>query len=385
MRILIATGIFKPELGGPATLAVELGKRLSATGHSVTVVTYSDQASYSFDKEFPFRIVRVKRLHNKLLNYLKYFFKVRKEMLRHDVVYSLDWFSAGVPLMLAAKNLGKKYVVRVGGGYIWEKYLMEGKPPVTLKQFYEQGLQKHYRFMFLCIRHVLRQASVVIFNSEIQRELYIKQYDLIPEKTTTIFNAIPENRLSNLVQSYHENPLDRDKEIVFAGRYIKMKNVESLIRAFVDFKDPTFKLILIGEGPQEKILRDLVHELNLSGRVTFLPLMSQAELYRRIAHCYLVVIPSWTDVSPHQAYECLALGIPFLMTKENYLSIHDQIPLMIDPTSVPDITEKLNSLLDEKTYTDFVQAERAISFHHSWSEVISQHLRIFMKLSKNDL
>ena len=54
-------------------------------------------------------------------------------------------------------------------------------------------------------------------------------------------------------------------------------------------------------------------------RVVFLPTMSQSDLYYRIASSYVIVIPSWTDVSPNQAYECLALGIPFIITKEKIL------------------------------------------------------------------
>src|SRR4051812_1144994 len=142
MRILIATGIFKPEVGGPATLALELAKRLQQTGHKVSVLTYSNKPQYDFDKENQFRLIRVARTGNKLINYARYFFAAFGEIKDHDIVYTLDWFSGGFPIMLAAKWRGKKYIVRVGGGYIWEKYLMEGKPPVTLREFYHRSLHK---------------------------------------------------------------------------------------------------------------------------------------------------------------------------------------------------------------------------------------------------
>src|SRR5947207_2892941 len=136
MRILIATGIFKPELGGPATFAAEIAARLSAGGHTVAVITYSNQAISAEDKAFPFLVMRVVRKKSKLLNYFSYFFAILHETKNFDFIYSLDWFSAGLPIMLACFLTRKKYIVRVGGGYIWEKYLAEGRPPVTLKQFY---------------------------------------------------------------------------------------------------------------------------------------------------------------------------------------------------------------------------------------------------------
>jgi glycosyltransferase involved in cell wall biosynthesis len=170
---------------------------------------------------------------------------------------------------------------------------------------------------------------------------------------------------------------EHDKEIVFAGRFIKMKNIDSLIRAFQKFRDPNFKLVLIGDGPEKKNLENLVKSLNLEERIDFLPAMSQSDLYRRIAHCYVVVIPSWTDVSPNQAYECLSLGIPFLITKENYLNITADLPLTIEPGKIDDIAEKLNALLDEETYQKFNRALKQITISHPWERVVEEHLLVF--------
>ncbi len=377
MKILITTGIFRPELGGPATLAAELPKRLQAAGHTVGVITYSDKAQYDFDTEYTFPLIRVVRTKSKFKNYKNYFFTVLKYGRKYDLIYSLDWFSAGVPVMLAAKVLFKKYVVRVGGGYIWEKYLSQNNPPLTLKEFYKQGLYKKYKSMYFLIKSVLKSATVVIFNSDEQREIYEKYYNLSSARTRTIFNVVPEHKFGLLLQSYNLNNETRDKEIVFAGRFIKMKNVESLIKAFSRLTDPAFKLLLIGEGPTEPELRKLVAECNLSERVTFMKPLSQLELYRRIANCYYVIIPSWTDVSPNQVYECLALDIPFLLTQETYLSINKKEFLKINPASVDDIAEKMNLLLDPEQYNNFTQSLSKLRFKRSWNQVVQEHMDIF--------
>jgi glycosyltransferase involved in cell wall biosynthesis len=382
MRILIATGIFKPEVGGPATVALELARQLQITGHIVTVVTYSDSSTYEGDHKFPFRLIRIARSHRKLVNYVRYFFVMLKEMRKHGVVYSLDWFSAGFPVMLAAMLTGKKYIVRVGGGYIWEKYLSEGNAPLTMKEFYAQGFYKKYKKMFWIIKKVLGNAAVVIFNSDIQRELYIPIYNLDPKKTMTIYNATPENKLSSLVHSYNDTSLNRDKEIVYAGRFTKVKNTAALVSAFALLKDESFKLLLIGEGETETDLKNLVEQLGIQHRVEFMPPMSQSDLYYRIAHCYLVVIPSWTDISPNHAYECLALGIPILITQETYLSIAPQFPLMIDPHSISDIAEKLNYLLDREHYVNYIDHLKSIRFDHPWKRVVEEHLHVFMKINR---
>jgi glycosyltransferase involved in cell wall biosynthesis len=381
MKILTSTGIFKPELGGPAVFAAELSSKLVLLGHSVTVLTYSNAASYPFDKEYAFSIRRIVRKNNKFFNYISYFWASWKLVKGYDVIYGLDWFSAGFPLMLACFFRGKRYMVRVGGGYIWEKYLAEGKPPVTLRQFYERGLYKDYRLMRLIIKIVLKRADIVVFNSAVQLKLYEKYYSLRPGKLYTVYNAGPEQKFTKLIASYRTRSTERDMEIVFAGRFIKMKNVESLVSAFALLPGQSFRLTLIGNGPLAASLRAQVVQLGISDRVEFIPAMSLEGLYRRIANSYLVVIPSWTDVSPHQAYECLLMKIPFLLTKENYLPIEGDMPMTIDPTSIEDIARKISLLLDPAAYKKFNAALQKIKFSRGWDEVVAEHLALFSKLA----
>jgi glycosyltransferase involved in cell wall biosynthesis len=382
MKVLIATGIFKPEPGGPATYAAELGRRLHSTGHPVTVVTYSNKAHFDLDTSYPFIIRRVVRTRNKIINYYRYFSALMKEIEKHSLIYTLDWFSAGLPVMLAAKRKNKKYIVRVGGGYIWEKYLSQGKPPVTLKEFYERKMYRRYYIMYYIIKKVLQNASWVIFNSDDQRELYHKYYKLDPHKTSVIYNPVPENKFGTLVRTYEQRFARRDKEIVFAGRFIKMKNVEAAVRAFHKLEDKEFRLLLIGEGPTESLLRQLVTDLKLEDRVEFLPSMSQMNLYRRIINCYYLILPSWTDVSPNQINEAMSLGIPFLLTKENYLSINNQKFLTIDPNSVDDIANKMNSLLDPRQYEAFIHSLSKLSMNQTWNHAVVEHMRIFTQVAK---
>ena len=57
MRIFIATGIFHPEPGGPATYLYHLLPALQARGHDVTVLTYGDAPA----EGYPYPVVRISR------------------------------------------------------------------------------------------------------------------------------------------------------------------------------------------------------------------------------------------------------------------------------------------------------------------------------------
>ena len=259
MKILIASGIFKPELGGPATFAAELGKRLTAAGHEIRVVTYASPST-TVPENLPFPVIYVARRANKLSNYFRYFWRVwRLVNTRPDLVYCLDWFSAGVPAAAVCRLRGVPYIVRVGGDYIWEKYLSSGQPPMTLKAFYEQDIYRNYPLIFKAINWVLRGARTVIFNSNEQQILFEKYYSLASRRTQIIYNVAPELELSTTPIPV----LKRRHEIVFAGRLIIIKNIDSLIRAFARLRDTSFTLQIIGEGPEEESLRRLVSENNL--------------------------------------------------------------------------------------------------------------------------
>ncbi len=372
MKILIVTGIFPPEIGGPAPYAANLATKLIQAGHIVDLITYSDLETYEGDLKYPFHVTRVLR-QGKLSNYARMFWLLFRNIKKYNVVYSLDWFSVGVPLYLASYLKRKRYIVRVGGGYLWERYLAENNPPMPMRAFYEKLLFKKYPIMYFLIRQVLRNAAYVVFNSQTQAELYNRYYEINPESIRVIYNPVTKVLI----------PVSRTaptKEIFFVGRFIAMKNIESLLRAFAKLKDTTYTLSLIGEGPRAELLLGLTKELGIADRVTWSGPLPQEELYTRIINCAYVVLPSWTDISPNQIYECMALGIPFLLTKENYLAINEEEFLKIDPTNVDDIAEKMNLLSDPKMYGPFTQELKQIDFSYTWDEAVKDHMRLFNTL-----
>lgn len=380
MKILIATGIFEPESGGPATYAPKIAEKLSEAGHLVSVLTYSSKAGYDFDAQYKFSLKRIVR-GNKFLNRVKMFFAVFSRARDGDIVYMLDWFAAGLPAAFAALIRGIPYVVRVGGDYLWEqKYLESDAPPVSLAAFYERGLYRRfsYRPFFWIIRFVLARARKVIFNSDKQRELYGRFYEL--SRSATVCNPVPRAEMKGIVRG------EAAKEFVYLGRFIVMKNLTTLIRAFAKARIPEgYTLLLIGDGPRRAELMRLVQELGLEARVKIEDNMRFRDVLERIKNCRAFILPSWTDISPNQVYEAMAIGLPALVTKENYLSIRNQLPEMIDPNSIDDISAKLEMLADDARYRAFAEAFRAVSFTKTWDDVAREHLKIFNEVVQEKL
>jgi glycosyltransferase involved in cell wall biosynthesis len=373
MKILIATGIFPPEIGGPATYAPALADKFVESGNEVVVVTFANVE----DKDaYAYRVVRVFR-GNKILNRIRFFFALLREARGVDIIYTLDWFTAGLPLALAAKLLRKPYVVRVGGDILWEqKFLEHTTKPMTLGDFYmsDEHRKWKYRIHYLLIKWVLRGARHVIFNSDEQRQIYVLHYHLEPALLATIHNPVPREELADIKRG------EVEKEFVYWGRFIAMKNIVSLVRAFAKADLPEYRLVLIGDGPRFAEIGRAVVDTHMQDRIEILSAMPRHEALERVKSARAFVLPSWTDISPNQVYEALAIGLPALVTKENYLAIKGVLPEQLDPHSIDDIAAKLELLGDEKKYSEFVRRFDAIVFKKSWDDVAREHLTIFKYL-----
>ena len=373
MRILMTAGIFAPDSGGPATYAPALASKLVEAGHHVTVMTMSDKPRYESDSAYSFSLARIVR-GGKLMNRINFFVKAFSAARSSDIIYTLDWFAVGLPVAIAARIWRKPYIVRVGGDYLWEqKYLESGAEPVTLAEFYARKLhmRPEYSIPRVIIDFVLSGASRVIFNSDAQRTLYEEHLGLARGKTATIFNPVPELDMGGFERG------SATKEFIFWGRLIVMKNVATLIRAFAAAKLPEgYSLTIIGDGPQRENLVALIKELHQEKRISVIPGMPRAEVLVRVKDARAYILPSWTDISPTQVCEALAIGLPALVSRENYLSFRDQLPETFDPQSVQDLASKLELLADPARYEDFARRFRSISFAHSWDDVLREHLAV---------
>jgi glycosyltransferase involved in cell wall biosynthesis len=370
MNILIASGIFIPEIGGPATYISNLAKEFIKLGHKVSVIAYSDQDSYDIDSDLSYKVFRIKR-KNKLSNYFRYY-KRLKELSKNedfDILYAFDHFSAGIPVSCLAKKVNKPFIIRVGGDFLWEKMVNSGKCNVPLGEYYtmkKSFIEKIYLFIY---QFVFNRATKIIFNTQWQKKLYEDNFVLHNKKNIVINNFFIRNKIEN-------KNLSSD-EIIFAGRFIKVKNLEKLIKAFSKI-ETNKKLVLIGDGPEKAGLQDLAKNYkNISIEQT----LNAKKLAERVSKCYLFILPSLSELSPNTALEALGLAKAVILTKNNGLA--DELKkyfYLIDPTSIDEITEAIKFLLEDKNYQDFLQKIEQCNFTNSWADITQEHINLFEKI-----
>jgi glycosyltransferase involved in cell wall biosynthesis len=328
MRFLIATGIFPPEVGGPAYYAKHLAEALDAKGHPVEVATFGPL------KSLPTGV-----------RHFALFLKMLIPALSCDVVIALDTFSAALPAYFVASLFRKPIIVRTGGDFLWEQYEERTGDPLPLPYFYEKHkpLSSMERRYFSFTKFLLPRVTLV-FSTNFQKKIWVPVYHLDEKKLHVIPNAI-----TGMLES--EEP--KKKNFMVYGRDLKLRNREKLREAFM-------------------LAKEKVPEIELEeGQVP------QHVLFERVRSGYALILPSITDISPNYILDGLRAGKPFVMTKySEYTETYKDLGLFVDPLDVQDIADKIVQMADDKTYGAFVQKIKGATFTRTYAELADDFIEL---------
>jgi len=102
--------------------------------------------------------------------------------------------------------------------------------------------------------------------------------------------------------------------LLHVGALIRTKNVPALIRTLAGWRH-SYKLILVGDGPERTRVERLIQSLNLAGKVYLLGEKPHDETLAIMRSCDVLILPSICEQMPNVALEALALGRPVIATR----------------------------------------------------------------------
>jgi glycosyltransferase involved in cell wall biosynthesis len=361
MKVTLATGIYPPDIGGPATYVERLSRELSSQLKSLTVVTFSageDRVEEGGD----WKVVRVSKGGGPLVRWSRYSAALREHAKGSDIVYAFSSVSAGVPVWMARIKHAKK-ILRLGGDFAWERYTDKGGD-LSLTEWYESKP----RFQGL-MNGMLNTFDHIVFSTEFQEHLYERFYQRLPLHSV-IENAVPGGRPT-------EHEARSPFRLLFLGRFVAFKNLGALLKALPEV--PEALLTIVGEGPMESALREQVKEEGLSDRVSFRPVMTGSEKRDLFDEHDLLLLPSLTELSPNAALEARAAGLPVLLTEQTGLSTALTDGAMLRPLRTP--REIAQGIREAMTGYEALAARAASAIpERLWSTVASEHLTLFRSL-----
>ncbi|MEO8397569.1 MAG: glycosyltransferase family 4 protein [Chloroflexota bacterium] len=303
MKLFIASGIFHPEAGGPATYLHELLPELMAHGWDIRVLTYTDAAHA--DLRYPYPVTRILRqtLPVRLLRYNQ---AARSLLGWADLVYL---HTLGLPLY---GDHHAKRVVKIVGDQSWERAVRKGW--IASNEDIDAYQTRSYDWRVTLDRanrsREARSMEGIIVPSEYLKRMVVG-WGVDPAKVQVIYNALPPDTVApQLTQQEARSRLGLSDAptVLTVGRILPWKGVDHLITAL--HRVPDLRLIVAGDGMTLDQLK--VQAADLGDRVVFLGRVSreQMPLYMKAAD-YVALYSGYEGLS-HTLLESLRVGTPVI-------------------------------------------------------------------------
>ena len=337
MKILIATGIYPPSIGGPATYSKLLFDELPSRGIEVKIVSYDDVRKYP-----------------KGISHLIYFFKVFLAGIRKDAIYAMDPVSVGFPAMIASRLLGKRFVLKIVGDYAWEQGTQLHGISDTLDDFVKISHDGKVGHLEKIQKRVAKEADKIIVPSRYLKKI-VSQWGVDENKITVIYNAF-ESSINEITKSEAKNNLNVESPCVISiGRLVPWKGFRALIEIMRDLLNdfPNLKLYIAGEGPDRKELSDLITKLNLEKSVSLLGALPKEKLFEYISASDLFVLNTNYEGFSHQLLEVLSLNRPIVTTSAGgnpELIVDGESGILIEYNDKKALIESIGKILKDHDY-----------------------------------
>lgn len=317
MKILVATPIYDPDIGGPATHLKEVVPHFLREGDEVSLVTFADSSVKSGDTDIP--ITRVSRRRNVFARLGAYFMALwrRRDV---DLYYVHDMSSVGLAAYLVSLFSGVPYVIRLGGDFVWEQAYTRGDTRLSYRAF-----QRHEPFSYRLRRHlgtmIVRRAKKVIVPSAFLGDI-VSLWGVSEDRINVVHNAVttpssaPEVG-SPIIEEMRARRSRGERVVMSSGRFVSWKHFDALFDA-LPYTDGTH-LFLIGSGPDEGAYKAHLERHMLDERVTLLP-SAPSDVHNamlREADCYVLL--SEGETFSFAALEALMAGTPVVLLKEGAL------------------------------------------------------------------
>lgn len=293
MQVVIATGLYPPEIGGPATFAVLFEKGLAR--HSIAYTT------------IPFSSVRYLP---KVVRHIAYGWRVFRAARAGSVVLALDPVSVGLPALLAARARGARFFLRVGGDYAWEQATQRWHYDDVPESFPKDvgALPFPARVLYAVQRYVASRAERVLVQSASLGAI-VGAWGIDARRISVVPNGMDHVALPDraaLRARYGWN----GPVVVSSGRFVSWKGFGALIDAVRSLRDiPGLRLVLIGSGPLERELRSKAND-----SVEFVSPLAKQELLSMISAADAFVLNTRYEGFSHQILEAMVVGTPVITT-----------------------------------------------------------------------
>ncbi len=324
MRIVLATPLYPPEPGGPATYAKLVEDELPKRGIAIEVVKFRD----------------VRHLPP-LIRHIAYGMRLYRATKGADLLFVQDTVSCGLPALLVASLRHIPLVVRVPGDYVWEQSVQRFGVTSGIDAFQKEKGPWQSVLLRSIQNRVVRSARTVIVPSEYFAKL-VAGWGVPASKIVVVYHGIslPE-ALPHIVR-----PAGR--LVVSSGRLVPWKGFRELIECIA--RMPEWTLAIIGDGPDRSALESVAHSLGVTDRVIFVGKLPRSEALAWCKAADAFVLNTAFESFSFQVAEAMALGTPVVATNAGSLPevLHSpEEGILVAPGDLVAIQEALGTVVTQ--------------------------------------
>jgi glycosyltransferase involved in cell wall biosynthesis len=320
MNVLMISGIFPPDIGGPATYVPVISSELVNRGHKVKLVTLSDTLNHD-DRSYSFPVQRIRRSLFKPVRFLLTVIRILREGRTAQVLYVNGLYLEAV---VANFFLHKPLVQKIVGDWAWERATNKGWVEDSFEEFQKRRYRLKVELLKVLRRFCACRADAVIVPSRFLARAVVN-WGVSEKKIAVIYNSVDptspspfegegkgEGRSSFAGPRPVSIPMSTRIKVVTVGRLVPWKHVDRLIEALSDCGETG--LVIVGDGPERGRLEAIVRENQLTDRVYFAGQRSKEEAFALMAACDLCVLNSSYEGFPHVVLEAMCAGLPVVAT-----------------------------------------------------------------------
>ncbi len=386
MKIAFVYDAIYPWVKGGAEMRIhELGKRLSTRGYEIHIfgikwwegedtIKYEGMTLHGVCKARSLYVNGRRSISEALVFAVKLFPVLRKEKFDLIDVSVFPYFSC---FTVKAISFLKKTPSVFTWHEVWNDY------------WYEY-LGKNKGFFGMIIE---KMVSKVSGNNIAVSDWTKKRLETLgtPEKKIAVIpNGIDLKRISDIEPEGDWASAEAEKKIydvIFAGRLIKEKNVDVLIKALALLK-PTFpkiKCCVVGDGPEKNSLVELSKKMRVYENIEFAGFQEYRELIGKIKASKMLVLPSSREGFGMVVIEAFACGVPVATVNEKYNAaqslVEDGLDGFIVVLGDREIAESIKKVIKkEVSYNKFSNIVLRKAGEYDWEKIVSRLILYYSHL-----
>lgn len=294
-----------PSLGGSGAVATELGLMLAKRGHEIHFIAYDNLFKLSgiFNKNITTHIV--KSIEHQLFENVSIYAlllanKIAEVCRRYkiDIIHTHFSLPHAVSAILARNMPGTNAkVINTFHGTDVSLFSED----LNIKEVLNYGV-KQCDGLTAVSKNLAKQARKKFFLEKARKIKVIYN-----------FSDPQEHHINNQAELRELFCPNNEKVITHISNFRQVKRVFDVIEIFKRIsKSVDSKLILVGDGPEQRIAHRLINKYNLMQKVHVLGV--QSNVYRILAISDLFLLPSQREGLSLAALESMSMGVPVIAT-----------------------------------------------------------------------